>query len=143
MKKILLGLAITLTITLTYTLTGCRNLPPITPTLTTEQKLVGKWTVKNAIGDYTTQGNNHKDTTYFTAADYYDFRADGTITMFMEGVAYTGNWKVTNGKLKFTNTNYMEYASFDLPILTTTNLQIYLKEVTNITSLEQKLNLTK
>jgi hypothetical protein len=143
MKKILLGLAVALTITLTFMLTGCTNLPQVTPALTTEQKLVGKWTVKTAIGDYTTQGVNHKDTTRFTAADYFDFKADGTITMFMTGVTYTGTWKVTNNKLKFTNTNYMDYTTFDLPILTATDLQIYNKEVTNITSLEQKLNLTK
>jgi hypothetical protein len=143
MKKILLSLSIVLSVVLTYTLTGCTNLPTVTPTLTTEQKLVGKWTVKDAIGDYTVHGNNHKDTTRFTAADYFDFRADGTITIFMEGVAYNGNWKVTNNKLKFTNTNYMEYASFDLPILTAHDLQIYLKEVNTVSTLEQKLNLKK
>jgi hypothetical protein len=112
---------------------------------TTEQRITGKWTMKTAIGNYTVQGVNRKDTTRFTTADYFDFKANGTLTIVETQKTYSGNWKVVNNKLVITNTNYMDYATngFDIPILTSTDFQLYYTEATSAATLEQKLNLSK
>jgi hypothetical protein len=141
MKKLIFALVIICTIIGICTLMSCRN-QQVVPTVT--QRIIGKWTMKTAIGNYTEQGNNRKDTTRFTAADYFNFKADGTLEILESNVPHNGNWVVTNNKLYITNTHYIDYTNgFDLPILTSTNMQLYYTESTNITSLEQKLNFAK
>jgi hypothetical protein len=125
--------------------TSCQTTPPVTPTpQTLAQKIVGKWTLKEAIGNYTIDGVSNKDTTRFTTADYFEFKADGTLAIIETGKPYNGNWKITNNKLFITNTSYMDYAAgFNLPILTANDLQLYYTESNSFSTLEQKLNLTK
>ncbi len=107
-------------------------------------QIQGKWIVKEGIGNYTNYGVSYKDTTRFTSADYLDFHADSTLTIFIEGGTYNGKWQITNGKLFITETNYMDYKNgFDLPILTNTDLQLYYTESRPDIYLEQKLNLYK
>ena len=119
------------------------------PTPSPSSLIIGKWTMKAAIGNYTDQGVNNKDTTLFTTDDYFDFKADSTIFINATGSQYNGNWKIVGGKLFITGTNYLDayVKGFDLPILTSTNLQMYYTDTitttTPISTLEQKLNLAR
>jgi hypothetical protein len=147
MKK---TLSITIVVCMTLLIgafTSCQPAQPIAPTPTPQtlaQKIVGKWTMKEAILNSTVQGDNRKDTTRFTTADYFEFKADGTIAIMETGKPYNGNWTITNNKLFITNTNYIDYSrGFDLPILTANNLQLYYTETNSLSTLEQKLNLSK
>jgi hypothetical protein len=145
MKKTLsISIAVCITLCI-FAFTSCRQSQPVPPTpQTSSQKIIGKWIIKEAIGSYTINGVNNKDTTRYTAADYFDFKADGTLAIMETGKPYSGNWNITNDKLFITNTHYMDYAAgFDLPILTTNNLQLYYTESNSFSTLEQKLNLTK
>jgi hypothetical protein len=111
-------------------------------TLSLSSQIVGKWTIKEAIGNYTNYGVNSKDTTRFTTADYFEFRADSTLTIVVTGSTYNGKWKITNDRLYITETNYFDYRSgHELPILTNTELQLYNTETIPDHYLEQKLNL--
>jgi len=124
------------------TLTSCQKQDP--PTIA--EQLVGKWTMKTAIGSYVLNGDKTNGTTNFTADDYFEFKADGTVTIVETNQTYKGNWKITNDKLVFTNTNYMDYAiaGYTIKILTANDLQLYYAEQTNPNaSLEQWLNLAK
>jgi hypothetical protein len=147
MKKTL-SITIIVCVTLfTFALTSCQPAQPVAPTPTPQtlsQKIIGKWTMKEAILNSTVQGDNRKDTTRFTAADYFEFKTNGTLTIVETGKTYNGNWAITNDKLFITNTNYIDYSrGFDLPILTASNLQLYYTETNSLSTLEQKLNLTK
>ncbi len=123
MKKLLYPIAISSLFAVFLTLTSCQREelePPI------ENKLVGKWTFETAIANHTTYGVNQKDTNWFSADDYFDFKADGTISIMALGVSYDGTWKITGEKLFFSNTGYVDYTSgFELPILTQSDLQLY------------------
>lgn len=111
---------------------------------TPEEQITGKWTMREAIGSYTMNGMNHKDTTRYTANDYFEFKSDGTLSIIETNTTYNGNWNITGGKLYITNTGYMDYSrGFDLPVLTQSDLQLYYTESANNSTLEQKLNLTK
>jgi hypothetical protein len=111
---------------------------------TQSQLIVGKWTLKTALGNYTTQGDNHKDTTQFTTADYFEFKADGTLAIMETGKAYNGNWKITNNTLFITNTQYLDYTNgLDISSLTATDLKLHYVEVTTLSTLEQTLILKK
>jgi hypothetical protein len=141
MKKSLLTILAVCAIVVTAALAGCtknNSLPG------QSQLIVGKWTMKSAIGKYTFQGNTIKDTTRFTSADYFDFKADGTVSTMETGEAHTGNWKIVNNKLLFTNTNYVDYATgFDITKLTSTDLQLHYAETINGADLDQILTLSK
>ncbi|MEI9913209.1 MAG: lipocalin family protein [Bacteroidota bacterium] len=123
MKKLLYPFAIISLFAAFLTLTSCER-EELEPT--TENKLVGKWTFEAAIANSTTYGVNRSDTNWFSADDYFDFKADGTVSIMALGVSYDGTWKITGEKLFFTNTGYVDYTSgFELPILTQSDLQLY------------------
>ncbi len=124
MKKLLYPVAISSLFAVFLTLTSCEreelDPPPV------EDLLVGKWTFEAAIGNYTNYGVNRKDTTWFTNDDYFDFKADGTISIMASGVSYNGTWKITGERLFFTNTHYVDYTTgFELSILTQSDLQLH------------------
>ena len=97
-----------------------------TPTPSVQSQLVGKWTMAAAIVSTTSYGVTYKDTTYFTPADYFDFKADSTLSIMETGVAYNGRWEIDHNRLYITGTNYMDFAGgFDLPVLDLHNLQIH------------------
>lgn len=140
MKHLLSSITMTCTVVVLLALASCKKTNP--PSLS--DQIVGKWTMVTAIGNYTVQGYNHKDTTAFTANDYFDFRSDGTLSIMETEKAYNGKWKITGTKLIITETGYMDYGNgFDLPILTKTDLQIYYTDTTSQSTLELKLNLKK
>jgi hypothetical protein len=123
-----------------YTLVSCTrsNLAP--PSLST--KILGKWIVKNACGSYTDYGVNRKDTTWFTVNDYFDFKADSTLLIMMDGESHNGKWQITDSRLYITQTNYMDFAGgFGLPILTNSDLQLWDTASSENTYLDQRLNL--
>jgi hypothetical protein len=115
-----------------------------TPPPTLQSKIVGQWTMTAAIYNSTQYGVTELDTIPFTAADYCDFKADSTLSIMANGVAYNGNWQIDSSKLFITGTNYLDNPSgYTLPILDQHNLQLdYTTSAPNI-SLEEKLNLTK
>jgi hypothetical protein len=113
------------------------------PPASMSSQIVGKWIMKEAISSYTYQGVFYTDTTAFTPADYFDFRADSTLTIVAEDSTYNGKWQITNSRLFITGTDYVDFAGgFGLPILTSTDLQLYTNQTTPLVS-EQKLNFYK
>ncbi len=116
-----------------------------TAPLSLRQQIVGKWTLQNAIGNYTVNGSNSKDTTFFTAADYIQFNGDGTL-MINEGTnTPAGEWSINSAdKLIITKTNYMDYPDgFDINLTTSGSLQLHYTETNSSSTLEQTLNLSK
>jgi len=141
MKKTLLTLLIVCAVITAATLTGCQRLAQ-SPSQSTQ--LVGKWTLRTAIGSYTANGVTHKDTTTFTSADYFDYKADGTLAIVVTDSTYNGKWQIANNKLMISNTNYVDFpGGFDISTLTSNTLQLHYSVVTNSTSSDQWLNFTK
>jgi hypothetical protein len=100
--------------------------------------------IQSALGDYTVQGTNWKDTTYFSDADYIQFNADSTVDILETSNAYSGKWVITNDKLVITQTSYIDYPNgFDIKQLTKTNLQLYYVTADGNGSTKQTLNLKK
>lgn len=119
---------------------GCHksvNTPP--PNL--QSQVIGKWTMVAGIGDYTMYGVDYKDTVYFTSADYFEFKADSTLSILASGTAYNGKWQIDNNRLFITETNYMDFArGFDLPVLDEHHLQIHNSDTSSVTITDQRLN---
>jgi hypothetical protein len=126
---------------------GCQRsvtTPTAPPPPSLQSQITGKWTMVAAIGDYVNYGVDTKDTTYFTSADYFDFKADSTLSIMATGVAYNGRWEIDSARLYITGTNYMDFAGgFDLPVLDQHNLQIHDTDTTSFSTLDQKLNLVR
>ena len=115
-----------------------------TPPPTLQSKIVGQWTMTAAIYNSTQYGVTDQDTIPFTSADYCDFKADSTLSIMANGVAYNGNWQIDSSKLFITGTNYLDNPSgYTLPILDQHNLQLYYTSSAPNVYLEEKLNLTK
>jgi hypothetical protein len=80
----------------------------------------------SAIVNTTSYGVSYNDTIHFTSADYFDFKADSTLSIMATGVAYNGRWEIDSSRLYITGTNYMDFAGgFDMPVLDQHNLQIH------------------
>jgi len=139
MKKLRLHFAIISLFAAFLTLTSCHR-EQIEPPL--ENQILGKWTMDAAIADHTDYGVNQKDTTMFTTDDYFDFKADGTVTIVASGVSYEGNWKITGDNLVFTNTGYVDFTG-GFSVLTLTGSDLKLNHSQNAPPdhyLEAKLN---
>ena len=114
------------------------------PVPSLQSKLIGKWTMVSAIVNTTSYGISYPDTTSFTSADYFDFKADSTLDIMATGVAYNGRWQIDSSRLYITGTNYIDFAGgFDLPVLDQHNLQIHDTAATANTFLDEKLNLIR
>ena len=113
-------------------LSGCRQSNTIPTTL--QIKIIGKWTMKTSTTSTSGTVSGNTSATY-TANDYYDFKADGTIKIMDTGVAHNGTWTINNNSkliISGTGANYLDSfsAGFDLPVLTANNLQM-----TNVSTL--------
>jgi hypothetical protein len=141
MKKLLL-LMMVCTIISSVTLTGCSN--PV-PTPTIESRIVGKWIMKSAIGTYSQNGGApYTLSTTFTASDFFNFKADGTISISETGKTYNGKWKVDANRVYISETNYLDYAAgLDIKVLTANDFQLYYNEIKPIATSEQTLNLAR
>ena len=109
------------------TVTGCRRTIP-TPNYQT--MIVGKWTMKTALGHFVTSSGTRDETTNFKATDYFDFKADGTITIFENGITYNGKWRLdSSNKVIFSETRYLDTVTgFEIRILNATTLQLFKTE---------------
>ena len=142
MKKSTLSLSLICMLTTFAFLTSCTK---ETAPLNLQQQLVGKWTIQNVIGNYTVNGSNRKDTTYFTAADYIQFNADGTVSINEGANTPTGKWAINAAnKLIISETSYIDCAKgFDISQVTGSRLQLFYTEANSTSNLEQTLNLSK
>lgn len=114
------------------------------PATTLSSQILGKWIVTEAIGSYTDYGVNRKDTTRYSSDDYFDFHADSTLSIVVEGATHNGRWQIANSKLIISDTRYMDRPrGLELPVLTNTDLQLYYTETHADSYLEQKLNLRR
>jgi hypothetical protein len=129
-------------------LTSCTN-NVITPTSIPAQQILGKWTMStattNTVFIIPTAGTNSKDTTRFTSADYFNFKADSTVEILAGGVAHNGRWKIVNNMVIFTGTNYMDAPTtgWTFPILTGSHLEFYSLQANQTVSTEFKLDLIR
>lgn len=140
MKNTLITPAVFSLTVLTF-LISCQRNNSVAPSQSAQ--IIGKWTVKDAIGQYTLSGQVQNDTTTFAAPDYFDFRSDNTVTIVMEDSTYNGNWQITNNRLLFTGTNYLDayVKGFMLPVLNSNTLQLEYQDTTAGNALDQKLDL--
>ena len=143
MKKTILAAVMICFIAAICTSCTRSNLP--TPIQTPSQKILGKWTMQSAAGHYIVQGDERRDTTWFTSADYFKFNADSTLNILADSIAYNGKWHIQNNKLFISGTNYMDWypSGFELPVLTSHKLQIYDKDSTSNAYLQQTLTLVR
>jgi hypothetical protein len=139
MLKLLSRFCIMFTVCSAFAMVACKK-----TSLTPEEQITGKWTMKTATGSYTVQGSNHQDITHFTSADYFDFKTDGSLQISETGKNYTGKWRIANNKLYITDTHYIDYANgFDVLVPNQTELQLHYTETSANTLSEQSLNLYK
>ena len=124
-------------------LSGCRS--NNTPA-TLQTKIVGKWTIKTSTTSTSGTVSGNTSGTY-TASDYYDFKADGTINIMDTGVAHNGTWTInSNNKLIISGTgNYLDpfATGFDIPVLTANTLQLTYASTLNGVVTTFTLNLAK
>ncbi len=114
------------------------------PAPSLRSQLIGKWTMVSAIVNDTDYGVSYTDTTYFTSADYFDFKADSTLSIMATGVAYNGRWEIDSARLYITGTNYLDFPhGFDLPVLDQHNLQIHDTALTTNTITDRKVVLSR
>lgn len=133
------AVAILFSISFLFAVVSCTrtNQPP-----SLSAQILGKWTVKNACDSSANYGVSWKDTAWFTVNDYFDFKADSTLSIFIGGQAYNGKWQITTSRLYITQTNYMDNTSgYGLPVLTNTDLQLWDTASSLNTYLDQRLNL--
>ena len=71
--------------------TSCKKDKP----LTLEQKILGKWTWKSTEHFHIPAGANDYTTNYL-AGDYWEFKADGQLTVFVSNLGYLNNWYKVN-----------------------------------------------
>lgn len=141
MKKTFLSLTVLASFAALVAFTGCKK--DAAP-LNLQQQITGKWTLQSAVGYYVVMGNARRDTTYYSPADYFQFNADGSLTIHEGTNDVSGKWKIENDKLMISETNYMDYPNgFALSVITNNNLQLYYTEQDQVSTLEQKLNLAK
>jgi hypothetical protein len=147
MKKSLSPVTVSCALLFLLAVVACQRsvtTPPPPPPPTLQSKIVGQWTITAAIYNSTQYGVTVLDTIPFTSADYCDFKADSTLSIMANGVAYNGNWQIDSFKLFISGTNYLDNPSgYTLPILDQHNLQLYYASSAPNVSLEETLNLTK
>jgi hypothetical protein len=143
MQKRLTGIIAMGIIAAAFTFTSCKK---DNEAIAPKQQITAKWTMESATGIYSYMGQSYKDTTYFTAADYVQFNADGTLAIKEDGEDYTGKWTLdsTNTKLVITESDYLDYnGGFDITKISGSQLQLHYKQTTAGASTEQTLNLKK
>jgi hypothetical protein len=125
MKKSLSPMTVSCALLFLLAVAACqRSVTAPVPSL--QSKIIGKWTMLSGIVTTASYGITYKDTINFTSADYFDFKADSTLSIMATGVTYNGRWEIDSTRLYITGTNYFDFAGgFDLPVLDQHNLQIH------------------
>ena len=107
-------------------------------TLTTTQKVLGKWTYVSEVGSETYQGTT-KPTSYTGAAgEYVDFRTDGKTYTYTGGSYDTSTYKIISDNLIKVDSDTLQ-----IKTLTTTSFVVYGKKVTPQYSSESTITLKK
>jgi hypothetical protein len=121
MKKLFCPIAI-ISLFAAFLTLSCRR-EDVQPPL--QNRIIGKWTMDAAIADHTDYGVIQNDTTRFTTNDYFDFKADGTVSIMASSVSYDGNWIITGNTLVFTNTGYVDFpGGFSVLTLSSSELKL-------------------
>jgi hypothetical protein len=93
-----------------------------------QDKIIGKWKLLSTVTNDFYAGSPHITTYIGTAADYADFRTDGKVYTFITSNYDTAAYaKISNTKMWIDNTS----DTFDIQILTDTDLKLYRKETYN------------
>jgi hypothetical protein len=143
MKKSLSPMTVSCALLCLLTSVACQR-SVTTPAPSIQSKIIGKWTMEAAIVNDTDYGVSYTDTTYFTSADYFDFKADSTLSILATGVTYNGRWEIDSARLYITGTNYLDFPrGFDLPVLDQHNLQIHDTALTTNTITDRKIVLSR
>ena len=122
MKKLIYPFAAIAIVASFFTFTSCHKEQTEAPLST---RIVGKWNMDAAIADHTDYGVKQSDTTRFTTSDYFDFKADGTVSIMASEIAYQGNWAITGNTIVFTNTQYVDFpGGFSVLTLTGSDLKL-------------------
>jgi len=108
---------------------------------TTLEKILGKWKIESVIENDFYAGSSHITTHTGTAADYADFRSDGKLYSSFQGYVDTSAYAVVNDKKIWIDTSS---DTNEIKVLTSTNFQIYQKEIYNPTEFyESTVNFKK
>jgi hypothetical protein len=111
-----------------FVVTGC-NRSNVVPTVPLSVQILGKWTMQNAITSTLIYGTTTGDTTGFTTDDYFDFKADSTVSILQGNVSHDGKWKISGTTLTFTGTGYVDQIpGYDVSSLTSHALSLYYTE---------------
>ena len=106
-------------------------------TTTTQEKILGKWNwISEVTNDYY-GGMSHITTYNFAAGDYFEFKSDGKVTEYESGTVITYDYGIidkTRIWLLFTSNIY------NLKLITSTDLQLYKKDVSGAGYYESTLN---
>ena len=107
-------------------------------TLTTTQKVLGKWTYVGQVGSETFQGSTRPTSSTGVAGDYIDFRTDGKTYSYIASEHDTSTYKIISDKLIKVDSDTLE-----IKTLTTSSFVLYGKKVTPQYSDESTITLKK
>ena len=94
--------------------------------------MVGKWSLVNVVEKIGTTTNNYTG----KAADYVDFKSNGTIERFIDGEKRTDSYTINGSNLVLNSQTY-------IITLTTTTANLYCKEDVSGSKNETTVNLKK
>ena len=96
----------------------------------TQEKLVGKWTLDAAYLNFHFLGVNQKDTLAGDGTDYIQINRDGTVSGSGDSQVGVGTWKLVDNKLIIKeNGEQNPEIDYDIKKLTSSELQLYSKQV--------------
>lgn len=111
---------------------------------TTEEKIVGKWTLEAAYFDYHFLGVSQKDTATSASGSFLQFNSDGTASAFGDGLISVGTWKITDNRLVITeNGDEDSPVGYNIVKITKNELQLHDKETDGEDYVEVTLHLKK
>ncbi len=120
MKKILRAFAILAFFSISFT--ACKK----EKTKTTSEKIIGTWQVTNVVyNDHTNGTDNTISSNAFTAADTYEFKADGSVYANVKGSSDSSTYTISaDNKLTITDDD-----TYDIKTLDDHSLVLYVKDI--------------
>ena len=126
MKKLLLFSMLLATVAMT----SCKK-------ETAAPTLVGNWKIESV--SITSSGNTEK--VAGVAADFFNFKTDGTYEILFSKLSGTGTYKINGSKVTITTSGVDQF--FDIQKLTATEATLYYSDATGSSKLEATYNLKK
>ena len=137
MKKLITSTALMTLIIFGFT--SCQKKDAVQPTLTMAQKIQGIWILQNIVTNDHFAGADHKYTTAGTAADIFDFRADGKVYYTVNGSKDTVTYSIVGDtKLIIDGTE-----NYDISTLTPSLFTVYQKDVIGADYFEETITWKK